>query len=150
MITLAETPAVYASQDVPGNFGFVGCDSDQYETREQAENAARSSVGIANSNDQLTETSWPRQLVKSIETRKKGPPMTTRQFQKSVNEDIKRLIKQGETKPYALQVCNAGKMPEDFDSWLKANGDSIDIGGNWTPNRVEANKDVYEKGPFDV
>ena len=31
-------------------------------------------------------------------------------------------------KPYALQVCNAGKMPEDFDSWLKANGDSIEIG----------------------
>ncbi len=38
------TPQVYASQDVPGNFGFVGCDSDQYETREQAEQAARESV----------------------------------------------------------------------------------------------------------
>ncbi len=35
------TPEVYASQDVPGNFGFIGCDSDQYETREAAEKAAK-------------------------------------------------------------------------------------------------------------
>ncbi len=33
------TPEVYASSDVPGNFGFVGCESDQYETREAAEQA---------------------------------------------------------------------------------------------------------------
>lgn len=35
----ADTPEVYESSDVPGKFGFVGCDSDQYETREAAEQA---------------------------------------------------------------------------------------------------------------
>ncbi len=42
--TASVTPEVYASQDVPGNFGFVGCESDQYETREAAEQAARESI----------------------------------------------------------------------------------------------------------
>ncbi len=53
-------------------------------------------------------------------------------------------------KPYALQVCNAGAMPEDFTAWLKANGDSIDIGGNWISHKVAANHDQYdnERHPF--
>jgi hypothetical protein len=55
-------------------------------------------------------------------------------------------------KPYALQVCNAGKMPEDFDSWLKANNDSIpieDYGGNVRTDRIAANLDQYDERPFD-
>ncbi len=58
-------------------------------------------------------------------------------------------LQQG-AKPYALQVCNAGAMPEDFDSWLKSNGDAIDIGGNWTPDKLQANHDQYdnERHPF--
>ncbi len=57
---------------------------------------------------------------------------------------------QNKAKPYAIQVCNAGAMPEDFTAWLKANGDSIDIGGNWTPDKVQANHDQYDntKHPF--
>jgi Zn finger protein HypA/HybF involved in hydrogenase expression len=39
-------PAVYASQDVPGNWGFVGCDSDCYETEESALEPARQSVSV--------------------------------------------------------------------------------------------------------
>ncbi len=56
-------------------------------------------------------------------------------------------------KPYALQVCNAGKMPEDFDSWLKANGDSIEIG--MPLDRTEAtaqwfdDKAKTERHPFE-
>ncbi len=50
-------------------------------------------------------------------------------------------------KPYAIQVCNAGAMPDQlptsFEDWLKANGDAIDIGGNWTPSKYNANLDRY-------
>ncbi len=55
-------------------------------------------------------------------------------------------------KPYALQVCNAGAMPEDFSAWLKANGDSIpieDYGGNIVPSRIQSNLDRYDERPFD-
>ncbi len=45
-------------------------------------------------------------------------------------------------KPYALQVCNAGAMPESFEDWLKSNSD--DIGGNWTPDRIISNHDQYD------
>ena len=61
-------------------------------------------------------------------------------------------LAQNKAKPYAIQVCNAGKMPEDFDSWLKQNGDSIpieDYGGNVTPDRIAANNDIYPERVFD-
>ncbi len=54
----------------------------------------------------------------------------------------------------AIQVCNAGDwpdhLPSSFGDWLKANGDSIDIGGNEIPSRVQANHDRYgnERHPF--
>ncbi len=48
--------------------------------------------------------------------------MTTDQFNQSVNAEIRRIIQQGE----AVQVCSAGEWPED-------------MGGNWTPDRIEAN-----------
>ncbi len=55
-------------------------------------------------------------------------------------------------KPYALQVCNAGAMPDrlptSFSDWLASNNDSIDIGGNWTPDRIQANHDQYKQLPF--
>ncbi len=76
--------------------------------------------------------------------------MTTQQFNESVNAEIRRLMQQGETKPYALQVCNAGAMPESFEDWIKATGDCIDIGGNWTPDKLQSNHDQYdnERHPF--
>ncbi len=56
-------------------------------------------------------------------------------------------------KPYALQVCNAGEMPDplptSFSDWLAINKDSIDLGGNWTPDKVQANHDQYDERPFD-
>ncbi len=128
--------------------------------------------------------------------------MTTRQFEESVNADIRRMINKAkpqrfidynvyppsatsdrkgwavtiggqyiegkrfdsrgeaeqfaqsqiEAKPYALQVCNAGAMPDhlptSFEDWLKSNSD--DIGGNWTPDKLQANHDQYdnERHPF--
>ncbi len=98
--------------------------------------------------------------------------MTTQEFNESVNAEIRRMMENKaksmdeydpllaaynngdgdqRAKPYALQVCNAGKMPEDFDSWLKANGDSIpieDYGGNVRPDRIAANLDQYNERPF--
>jgi hypothetical protein len=41
----SQNAEVYASQDVPGKWGFIGCDSDCYETREEAEQAAREPKG---------------------------------------------------------------------------------------------------------
>ncbi len=41
------------------------------------------------------------------------------------------LISQKRAKPYALQVCNAGKMPDhlptSFEDWLASNSDSIEM-----------------------
>ncbi len=56
-------------------------------------------------------------------------------------------------KPYALQVCNAGAMPDhlptSFEDWLKQGNDAIDDpGGNIIPSRVLANHDQYGKLPF--
>ncbi len=59
--------------------------------------------------------------------------MTNEQFQKSVNEDIKRLIQQGEKTNKAI--------PDSFEDWLKSNND--DIGGNEIPDRVQANHERY-------
>ena len=67
--------------------------------------------------------------------------MTKQTFDKLVNEDIKRLIQQGEIQ--AVQVCNGGDWPESFEDWLKSNND--DIGGNWTPDRVQANHQRYDQ-----
>jgi len=39
-----EVPEVYESSDAPGNWGFIGCESDCYATREDAEEAAIESV----------------------------------------------------------------------------------------------------------
>ena len=36
----SDMPDVYESEDVPGMYGFTGCDSDCYETEEDAETAA--------------------------------------------------------------------------------------------------------------
>ncbi len=96
-------------------------------------------------------------------------------FRNAISKQCGFNAKQGETtnkansfcealakqKPYALQVCNAGNEPDDLDirntetpypesfsDWLASNNDSIDIGGNWTPDRVEANKAQYDKLPF--
>ncbi len=61
----------------------------------------------------------------------------------------------GEVKPYALQVCNAGAMPDhlptSFSEWVESNNDSIDIGGNEIPDRIKANHDQYDntKHPFE-
>jgi hypothetical protein len=35
-------------------------------------------------------------------------------------------------------------IPTSFSEWLEQNGDSIDIGGNWTPDRIQSNKDRYQ------
>ncbi len=74
--------------------------------------------------------------------------MTTQEFNESVNRDIQYMM--NKAKPYAIQVCNAGAMPEDFTAWLKSNGDAIDIGGNWTPDKLQANHEQYDndKHPF--
>jgi hypothetical protein len=34
-------------------------------------------------------------------------------------------------------------IPTSFSEWLEQNRDSIDIGGNWTPDRIQANQDQY-------
>ena len=34
-------------------------------------------------------------------------------------------------------------IPTSFSEWLEQNGDSIDIGGNWIPDRIQANEDRY-------
>ncbi len=59
-------------------------------------------------------------------------------------------------KPYALQVCNAGAMPDhlptSFEDWIKQGNDAIDDpGGNIIPSRVLANHDQYDnaKHPFE-
>ncbi len=58
------------------------------------------------------------------------------------------------TKPYAVQACNAGdwpEQPESFEDWLKQGDDAIDDpGGNIIPSRVQANHDRYgkERHPF--
>ncbi len=71
--------------------------------------------------------------------------MTTKQFNQSVNADIRRIT--------AVQVCNAGDwpdhLPESFEDWLKQGNDAIDdpggndLGGNWTPDKYNANLDRY-------
>jgi hypothetical protein len=45
---------------------------------------------------------------------------------------------------------NKANHPTSFSDWLEQNGDSIgDIGGNWTPDRQQANHDIYKNGnPF--
>ncbi len=55
-------------------------------------------------------------------------------------------------KPYALQVCNAGAMPdrlpESFEDWIKQGNDAIDDpGGNIIPSRVLVNLDQYGSEP---
>ncbi len=48
-------------------------------------------------------------------------------------------------KPYAIQVCNAGAMPDhlptSFEDWIKANGDSIPI------DRTEATCKWFDELP---
>ncbi len=44
-------------------------------------------------------------------------------------------------KPYALQVCNAGAMPESFEDWLKANEDAIEL------DRTEATCKWFDELP---
>jgi hypothetical protein len=41
-------------------------------------------------------------------------------------------------------------VPASFEDWLKDNKDTIDIGGNVIPDRVQANHDRYnnERHPF--
>ncbi len=56
-----------------------------------------------------------------------------------------------QAKPYALQVCNAGAMPESFEDWIKQGDQHLQIddpGGNIIPSRVLANHDQYDKLPF--
>ncbi len=102
--------------------------------------------------------------------------MTTQEFNESVNRDI-RYMMENKAKPltaldklnleieatnnirfnksYALQVCNAGAMPdrlpESFEDWIKQGNDAIDDpGGNIIPSRVQSNHDQYdnESHPF--
>ncbi len=44
-------------------------------------------------------------------------------------------------KPYALQVCNAGAMPESFEDWLANNQDSIPL------DRTEATCKWFDELP---
>ncbi len=79
--------------------------------------------------------------------------MTTKQFNQSVNADIRRMIAKSmdeydpllaaynngdgdqtnKAKPYAQQVCNGGDWPEavtipdSFEAWLKSNSDEIEM-----------------------
>ncbi len=73
--------------------------------------------------------------------------------------DIRNAISKqcgfNKAKPYALQVCNAGAMPDrlptSFEDWIKQGNDAIDDpGGNIIPSRVIANHDQYDntKLPF--
>ncbi len=52
--------------------------------------------------------------------------MTKEEFNRSVILEIRAMMNR-ETSYKAMQVCNAGDWPE------------TDHGGNWTPDRVEAN-----------
>ncbi len=64
--------------------------------------------------------------------------MTTRQFNESVNAEIRRMTaQQGE--------------PTSFSEWLERNNDSIDdIGGNVVPDRVKANEDWQAERDRDL
>jgi len=50
------------------------------------------------------------------------------------------------------EPANKAKLPTSFSDWLEQSGDSIEIddkGGNFTPDRIEANHDIYKNGnPF--
>ncbi len=77
-------------------------------------------------------------------------------FNKSKQGETLDLISQKRPKPYALQVCNAGAMPDrlptSFEDWIKQGNDAIDDpGGNIIPSRVQANHDQYdnERHPFN-
>ncbi len=96
--------------------------------------------------------------------------MSTDQFDKSVTDSIKNLLTLNKAKVNPLTqhpdgspkwenpdtVMQRGdsygipykaKLPTSFSDWLEQNGD--DIGGNWTPDRCEANHDIYKNGnPF--
>ncbi len=47
-----------------------------------------------------------------------------------------------------INKAQQGEIPTSFSEWLDSNRDSIDIGGNWTPDRQQANHDQYGKLPF--
>ncbi len=60
--------------------------------------------------------------------------MTTQKFNESVNAEIRRMTnkaQQGE--------------PTNFSDWLANNGDSIDIGGNEIPDRVQSNYQFWDE-----
>ncbi len=89
--------------------------------------------------------------------------MTTRQFNESVNADIRRMTNKAiqpenwedlsESQQDKWMVKNAKQgEPTSFSEYLERNGDSIeDIGGNVVPDRVQANNDIYKNGnPFQT
>ena len=61
--------------------------------------------------------------------------MTHEQFERSVILEIRAMMKRN-------------VVPESFEAWLGS--DSIDIGGNQMPDRVQSNHDQYdnERHPF--
>ncbi len=48
---------------------------------------------------------------------------------------------ENKAKPYAIQVCNAGAMPESFEDWIKSTGDCIDL------DRTEATCKWFDELP---
>ncbi len=58
--------------------------------------------------------------------------MTVKTFNESVNADIRRMT-------------NKAKLPTSFSDWLASNGDSIDIGGNEIPDRVQSNYQFWDE-----
>jgi hypothetical protein len=43
-----------------------------------------------------------------------------------------------------LTTADSKHIPTSFSEWLEQNGDSIDIGGNTIPDRIQANEDQYQ------
>ena len=75
------------------------------------------------------------QLIEQTETKRVWKPMNTEQ------RDTSHL---NQPEP---NTADPKPIPTSFSEWLEQNGDSIDRGGNWIPDRVEANEDQY--GDFD-
>ncbi len=78
--------------------------------------------------------------------------MTDKQFNESVTDSIKNLVNKAkqsdnwedltESDQDKWMTLNA-HLTTSFSQWLERNGDSIDIGGNWTPDKVAANHERY-------
>ncbi len=94
-----------------------------------------------------TQQDLDRETIDTIDTEAPSSMCWTDEQQAAWSRELDR----DKAKPYALQVCNAGAMPESFEDWIKQGNDAIDDpGGNIIPSRVQSNHDRYdnERHPF--